>query len=827
MSQTVTFDVKGLWTNPNDISKVPAGSLRVARNIDLSKTGLISPRRGFDILRTLPVSTDRAKKLFFFNGKTLVHDGSLLKVDDGSFTSLGTLTAPALATNVRMAALQKNGYFTSSTGIRKLDSAAGTLYNAGVPKGLMLTAALDTGTGTAVAITKYVAYRYLIARKDANNNVVFGGVSDKFTIQNTDASLTKNIVTTIYIPSGLDTTYFIQLYRSASSSVSAINDELQLCYEKPLIASDITNGYLTITDIVTDDLLGSTLYIASSQEGIVNDNGSGPPLARDLAEYKGCLFYGDVESRYRYALTLVAVSGLGVVVGDTITLSDGTTTETYTAATTENASLKQFAVSTNTSLAIRINDTARSLVSVVNQKSALVYLYTVTDQTGLPGKLRFESRALGSSAFTVVSNRATAWSPQLQTTVSANQTATNDALKSGLMYSKYQQPEAVPTKNVFNVGSSDTRIMRIVALRDGLLIIKEDGIYILTGVNESNFSIQILDNTCKIIAPDSVLTLNNLIYGLFEGGVGEVSTSGVNYITNSVQDRLQALFGLALTATRKAFAFASQTEAKYYLCLPTNSTDTYSTQQLVYDVFSKSFVESGFLIGCGEVGPNGKIYMGMGDSNKIKVERKNFDYTDFADYEQASTATAYNSTTLTLTLSGSDAMTIGDILSQGVLQPAYIVATNPAAGTVTVDIDNPWNLALPIDHYKGIDIEIEWNREFGGNPAGFKHFSECIMLFKQTIIRGATLSFSSDVAPAFNMVPMNGPDSTFGWGYQPWDDGVWGGDQFPVPVRRGVPKPTARCNALSVKFAHRVAYSDFLLSGLSLLYNETSTKGSR
>lgn len=708
-----------------------------------------------------------------------------------------------------------------------MDDVATSIYAAGIAKGLHMAVALKGGTGTAVPSGSFVAYRYLLARRDAKKNIVRGGVSGRAVIENASGS-TKDITITGYLPSGLDTTYSVEVYRTPSSSAEP-SDEMQFAYEYPLTGTDISNGYFSFDDIVPDTLLGAALYTSPSQERIINDNAL-PPLARDIAEFKNHMFFADVESVYRFPFALVATAGTGLVANDTITISDGTTTEVYTAKASENVANKEFAVDTaSSSPSIRIDNTIRSFVNVVNRRSALVYAFLMsTGGDDLPGKVLLEGRSLGQVAFTVVSTRAVAFSPQLTSIATANQTAVNDAYKNGLMFSKAGQPEAVPTKNILFVGSSDDRILRIIPLRDSLMILKgKDGVFRLSGINEQSFAVSPLDRTTKLVAADSAVVLNGLVFGLFESGICQVSDSSAEIVSQPVKDKLLPLFGSALTATRTySFGIGAETDGKYILFLPQTSADNYSTYQLVYDVFGGTFVEWTLSARTGDLNPeDGKIYLGIGGSSAIRIERKAYDYTDFADYEQDCTAS--DQAAYSLTLSGTDEMSVGDLLLQGSLDPAYITDVDTAGGTVTIDVSQAYNLAQPIEHLKAIPVEIEWNREVAGNPAGQKHFSEANLAFKRSFIGTSTLTFSSDTNPATNNLTITGPEAQGAWGYGAWGDGVWGGEGSPEPIRRGVPRGSARCNALSVKWTHAYAYSDFQLSGIALTFNPISTRTAR
>jgi hypothetical protein len=206
-------------------------------------------------------------------------------------------------------------------------------------------------------------------------------------------------------------------------------------------------------------------------------------------------------------------------------------------------------------------------------------------------------------------------------------------------------------------------------------------------------------------------------------------------------------------------------------------------------------------------------------------EFKDFTQDDFRDYEASLTLSSY--VTTTLTISGTAAMTAGDLLVQTGLDPSYIVSVNSAAGTCVVDLSQSWNTGLPVLHYKAIACTMEWNPDFAGNPAGMKHYQTLNMLFNSALIKTGTLTFSGDTNPGVNQITITGPSSSGGWGYSACDDGPWGGDSAPLPIRVGIPRLNARANNLTVKFEHRIAGSDWKLGGVALDFLPTSTRTAR
>ena len=886
MSQTLNLAIKGLHTYPSELSGVPQGALSIADDVNISRVNIVEPRRGFDFLANDPGA--EVKKLFFYNSGLFAHYGTTFGYNSSGWTSKGSLAAPSNATSVRSAAISNNLYLTNSAGISKLDAVSGNLYAAGIPKGTVIeqNGAL-TGSGTAIdwtSGTRSVAYRYLIARKDANNNVVSGGVSARLVVR---ATADSDVPLKVFIPSGLDATYYAQVYRTAGTDGTP-NDEMQLVYEYIITSGDVTNGYFTFTDIVPDDLLGAALYTSPSQQGLVNDNAQ-PPLARDIAEYKNHLFFADVVSKYRYTTTLIACGGSGLVNGNTFTLTRfGGTPEVYTARavtgttssgsngitsiTTTGLSVgdlvygsgiptgttitvvggstltlsanatasatvtlrfasvtnKSFAVDIdNASIATRIDNTARSLVSIINQQSSgLFSAYLLSDGSdGLPGKILIEERANSGTKFTIASSNTAAWNPGLSTTPVDS---SNDDYKNGLMFSKPGIPEAVPLKNIIRVGSSDDRIKRILALRDGLFIFKEkDGIYVLRGENEASFSVSLLDGTAKVKSADSLAVVNNLIYGLFDAGIGEVSDSGFSIVGLPVKDKVLTLFGTALAAVQDyAFGVGYDIDGKYILALPTSSSSTDCDQQLVFDVYGRSWCRWTLNMRSAGVEPvTGKLYYGEGGVAKIKTERKSYDYTDYVDYGSLCTISSYTGTTVTI--NNTATMAVGDILVQG-SSNAYIESINLNAGTVTIDAEQTWVTGVAtVDHLKAIYCKVEWNAEFAGNPAGYKQFYEASLLFKQGFQKSATVYFYSDTNPGESSITLTSSSGNGAFGEFIFGEEVFGGETVKEPTRLGVPRAVSRCNQLSVRFESRTAYSDWQLNGLSLVFNPISTRTAR
>mgnify|MGYP003404498105 FL=1 len=371
MAQSLILTHKGLVTNSNQLSQAPQGALSVAKNIVIDKDGVAEPCRGFTRVARPPVAdTVRFDRLANYQGKIIAHrsdDDSLAWYDSTSgYTNYsGTFNHPDNNyARMQFSATKGNLYFTTSAGVRMLDSYAGPVYSTGMPKALD-GQGLTTGSSGMMANNTQVAYRVVWGTRDANNNLYLGAPSQRIIVANTSGG-TRDVSLTFTIPAGVTTDDFYQVYRSKESASSSDepNDELQLVYEKAPTSGEIAAKSVTFTDSTPISLMGASLYTNASQEGIAESNDE-PPFAKDICVFKDYTFYLNLKTKHKLSIKLLAVGGSALVNDDTITIAG----VAYTGKAAENVASAQFQVVTSGSASQNIADTAQSLVKVINQHS--------------------------------------------------------------------------------------------------------------------------------------------------------------------------------------------------------------------------------------------------------------------------------------------------------------------------------------------------------------------------------------------------------------------------------------------------------------------------
>lgn len=910
--QGLQLKLKGLYTNPNDLSAVPDGALATADNVVINRPDVAEPRRGFDLLRHGGTSISefsdaayRANRLFFYQSKLLAHYSTdKLAYHDATsgWTALsGSYQAPS-GTKMRSAQANQNLYLTTSDGVYKLDAYNATPRRAGAPRGLDIQASL-TGSSGFLALNYRAAYRVVWGYEDSNGNLVLGAPSQAESIKNTGAT-SANVSLTFTIPDGVTTSWFYQVYRTEqidnSSSDVEPPEEYALVEEGNPDSTAISNGYVTITDITPDELRGTDLYTnVNSGEGIALANLE-PPLCKDVAVFRGYTFFLNTTSKHRYFLDLIGVgSSNGLQLNDTLTVGGTTFTAKATATPasgyfrlyypisftfvdgdvnvgtdtiTENAhglqdgdpvvlsnsggalptglsaattyfvvgaTANTFQLSTtlggsavnitaaagggthtltlNRSTSQNIRETARSLIHAINRSAtATVYATYLSGPDDKPGMLLLEERSIGGSSFAVTSSRSTCWSPSLPTS-GTTESSTNDAAPNGVSWSKGSQPEAVPLPYQLKAGSKEKAILRGIALRDRLIILKEDGVYSLTGTDPSNFVVEELDGTVVLVAPDSAVVLSNQIFCLSTQGVVSISDSSVQVRSWDIEKTLLELQGVNPSVlAAESFGVSYESERKYLLFVPSSAGDIAPTQCFVYNTFTNAWTRWPLSKKCGGVNPtNDRLYLGDADSNTVDQERKSYSYSDYVDYGFAATVSAVSGRTLTISLS--DQIEEGDIVYQSSSVYSVVASVDTVAGTVTTESTASFTPGT-VDVLKAISTRIKWAPISLGNPGILKQFTEVAGLFSQPFYGEAVVNFSTDLSPAVESETMTGV-SLGQWGLFPWGQAPWGGSGQRRPYRVMVPITKQRACLLNVEFTHGKGYARYALNGLSIQAN--------
>lgn len=267
------------------------------------------------------------------------------------------------------------------------------------------------------------------------------------------------------------------------------------------------------------------------------------------------------------------------------------------------------------------------------------------------------------------------------------ESSSNNAFPNRVYYSKLQQPEAVPTLNFFDVGARDKAILRIYPLRDSLFIFKQDGVYRISG-EEIPFNLGLFDSSYILVAPDSVSSVDNVIYGWSRQGILSVTESGTRNISRPIDvDMLPLSSSSYINFSTATWGIGYESDKSYTVYTIAKPTDTIAVQAWKYNTLTNAWTLITKDSVCGVINfIDDKMYLGAGDINFIEQERKNYTREDFADREYIVNILP-NSSGINLALNDVTNIAADDVIVQS--QPVSIYTFNSLLKKLDIDSGVP------------------------------------------------------------------------------------------------------------------------------------------
>lgn len=665
----------GRYTTPNQNS-APAGTFTSANNLNLDRRGALVPRRGRDGTDNGPTSSYHHWKWWEYNGTAYLHwddNGGtygVASLSAGVWSTLSNTTTLAhFGTDYRVSPAKCNGnqYLATSIGVYRQEStsfvSAGGVKAIDIDRGSCTTA--DSASGILAPQTQG-AWRAAFYYDDAEGNRHHGSPTGRCVLVNANASggSNKAPVIRVLIPkmpntasTALTVSYWVQLYRSSMTTYDSTTPTLSveppqdeaLVYEERLTSGNISAGYVDIADVTPDALRGEHGYWTPYRDTLAFVR-EPPPLAKEIATWKGCLLYGNIKSRRRFGLTILGVGSPAIVDGDTITISDGTTPFTLTARTAP-AGASEYGIVTSSAFSAsqQIILTAQNLVAAINRNTTNTWCYAYyvgnpEDPRAL-GKLIIEARTFTTSLIYVYvgsGDANTCFEPSLpQNTTSSLVSGGQDEWEDGWAISIPGLPEAVPPDAFSRIGSG--AIQRIMPLEDSVAFITDSGAYRLTGEPPApgfpgTLRMEPIALNIVPVGRETFVRVGDAVFGLTNQGVLRITEGGFGFVSKDIDKTLLDTIATAtLTATKQlAFAVAYETDRQYRLYLPTASNSTNCTGVHVLHVDSGGWTNEDYGGSCGIVlSSDDKLYLGTRRSTAgtapYVFEEKTRTATDFLD----------------------------------------------------------------------------------------------------------------------------------------------------------------------------------------------------
>jgi len=461
-------------------------------------------------------------------------------------------------------------------------------------------------------------------------------------------------------------------------------------------------------------------------------------------------------------------------------------------------------------VALNIAATARGLVTAVNRDTASVIesMYT-SGEDDVPGKFYVVGINFVGVIYAAASTASMGevFAPTLPTSFASGTQvySTNDAQPNSFYASKYLEPEAVPLPNFFPVGSKNAALQRVVALRDSLIVIKEDGIFRVTGQSPETYDITALDNTVFCIAADSVALINNQIYLISNQGVVRISENSVEILSRRIEEVIMPVIGKTGVAAQITGA-GYETDRTYRICMP-GPQDSVRSVTYIFNVLNNTWTTTDQLFSVAVVGPLDKLF--TSNSLTIKRERKNQDRTDFCGQNYATTVNSVDSDLKGAVITSAVGTPMsGDVLELGGSFSRITTVTQLGASLYAVRFARVTALVAtntPI-LYAAYTARVKMAPIHAGTVGRSKQFAQMQLHSRTPSITFLGITFINAQFGGSEEVDWDGTlvNTGGGWGNDPWGFFGWGNQDGIANVYSTQPSPVVRIYI--PLFAQRTTY---------------------
>jgi hypothetical protein len=512
-------------------------------------------------------------------------------------------------------------------------------------------------------------------------------------------------------------------------------------------------------------------------------------------------------------------------------------------------------------------DTAANLVQTINRDTrdgSIYYAYhTGSSSDTSPGQMRIEKRTLNGPTFeglTIPSSVGTNYFNEY------NPKSANDLARNRIYISNPDAPEEVKVLSFLDVGSANEPILRILALRDSVYVLKNDGIFRIIGEDASSFRVSLFDSTTKVIAPEAAVVTNNQIVCMTDQGVCAISDSGIQVLSRPIEKSLieisSSLYPNFELATH---ACSYESERKYIMWTVHNRTDAttrsvtnFGETAYVYNFFSNAWtkwfyntpqatdsitLQYPFATSSIVNSANNNLYFGHPSNGYVYKERKTYTSDDFADESIALSIANFKDGIIAIDpyvptnyadysiKQGSSVVSISSVLSgitgmngftgcsgytgfegyTGLIGQTGLSGNTGIGNILAIDSGTTFTVG-PCTLYKPIEVKVKWVPKFGDNPAVLHQFTEASLFFQDCEFTDINVGFDSNwvTSPVYTNVPSY---STI----------TLGGTNTQQTLRLWVPREVSVGNWINPSIVLKECFRSFSLGGLSLTYSNLGT----
>lgn len=161
--------------------------------------------------------------------------------------------------------------------------------------------------------------------------------------------------------------------------------------------------------------------------------------------------------------------------------------------------------------------------------------------------------------------------------------------------SKRKQYEAFAPFATVDVGSPNTRILKLAQCQDALLVFKDEGLYRVLQSEEGVLSAELLSAGAVLVAKESVQKLKDQVLAWFKKGVAIIGPTGIESYISAPIDNALLPYSIASESGgfKHSFGYAHENEDSYELRIKPgfDSNQGISVLNFVYNASTKSWTQ--------------------------------------------------------------------------------------------------------------------------------------------------------------------------------------------------------------------------------------------
>lgn len=586
----------GLVTNVAE-TQAPPGTLIEAENVVVRRPGCIEPRDGFQLVQTL--GSGFAAFGFSWRTKDFILR-NVANVFDWRDTSGATYRYAGVGASLSdpqpyrrdvfsRAEARANLYLPYRDGVLKMTSDAGPWVSTGqIPRATISSGGVSTTGAAWLNNNEQVAYRIVSVKKDANGLVVRSVPSGATIVSNT-AGAARSVNLALIVNNTTDAPFvadWIEIYRTRSFPTSVTPDE-----EFRLVATitvTATSYFPSAIDNVAPAAMGAVLYTSPSRGGTSQQN-ERPPACAMATLFRKSVFFANTRGpknlKISYTVSATALTGVATGIGtrvytgdvtagsptilnvsSTVGLEKGMVLTTSTSfsgqwivnivgTTITMSSNNLFATAVGTTLNFhdavsvsglfggswqRANSFLTSLF-VQNPLGGMTARDVTPSESGFGITQVLEAMLRGTTSVTIKATKGSEYNPPLPNFDATAREFDQDTWPGAIYWSKPDEPEHVRSIDYAYVGDQGKAILGLIPTRDALFVVKEDGIFRLTG-SDGVWRVDPFDPTARCVLPGSVRALRGRGVFLGDRGVAIVSDeSGIELASAAINDLVKPL----------------------------------------------------------------------------------------------------------------------------------------------------------------------------------------------------------------------------------------------------------------------------------------------